>query len=127
MLLFLCMFSFPFFVLVYFYAAIGRSEESLQVSIDVDYIPPADFLLEDPYYRAASSLTLTCKVDGLQGNLTYDWTSNCTGGCFTEGKHSQSVNTLALQSTDSGFHTCIATDPGGCAGNATIEIKVASE
>ena len=33
----------------------------------------------------------------------------------------------ALQSTDSGFHTCTVSDIGGCMGNATIEMKVVGE
>ncbi len=103
------------------------SEEQLQVSIDEDYTAPGGFYLKPPYYRAASSLALTCKVAGLQGNLTYNWNSDCSGGCFTQGKSTQSVEKLALQSTDSGFHTCTVTDPGGCTGNATVEIKVTGE
>ncbi len=103
------------------------SQEQLQVSIDVNYTAPGGFYLKRPYYRAASSLTLTCKVQGLQGNLTYNWTSDCSGGCFSQGKSTQTVKKLALQSTDSGFHTCTVTVPGGCTGNATVEIKVTGE
>ncbi len=109
------------------YAGNCNSGDELQVSVDVNYSAPGGFFLKPPYYRAASSLTLTCKVEGLQGALTYNWTSDCTGGCFTQGRTTQSVEKLALQSTDSGFHTCTVTDPGGCTGNATIEVKVVGE
>ncbi len=103
------------------------SQEPLQVFIAVNYTAPGGFFLKPPYYRAASALALTCKVAGLQGDLTYNWTSDCSGGCFTQEKLTQSVEKLALQSTDSGFHTCTVTNPGGCTGNATVEIKVTGE
>ena len=106
---------------------IAACDEPLQVSIYVSYTPPADFLLEHPYYRAASYLTLTCIANGLQVYLEYNWTSNCTGECFTQENTNQFMQEAILKSTDSGFHTCTVTDAENCTGNATIEIRVVGE
>ena len=98
------------------------------MTIDVDYSPPSDFTLQPPYYRAASSVNLTCNVDGLEGDIVYNWTSTCSGNCFVvSGRSSRSMSKWALQSTDSGFHTCTVSDIGGCVGNASIEMKVVGE
>ena len=106
----------------------ASEEKELSVTIDVDYSPPSDFTLQPPYYRAASSVNLTCNVEGLEGDIVYNWTSTCSGNCFVvSGRSSRSMSKWALQSTDSGFHTCTVSDIGGCVGNATIEMKVVGE
>ena len=98
------------------------------MTIDVDYSPPSDFTLQPPYYRAASSVNLTCNLEGLEGDIFYNWTSTCSGNCFVvSGRSSRLMSKWALQSTDSGFHTCTVSDIGGCVGNATIEMKVVGE
>ena len=40
------------------------SLSGLTVTIDVDYTPPSDFVGGPTDYRAASSVTLTCRVEG---------------------------------------------------------------
>ena len=93
----------------------------LTVTIDVDYTPPPDFVGGPNDYRAASRLNLTCQVEGATGVVTYQWTSTCTGpssDCFiyTGGGASRTTETISratLRSTDSGTHTCTATDSVG--------------
>ena len=95
----------------------------VSVTIDVDYTPPPDFVGGPNDYRAASSVTLTCKVSA---GITDGWSSTCTGpssNCFVPGKTTENISRLVLQSSDSGTHTCYATRGG----NATIEMNVVGE
>ena len=51
----------------------------ISVSIQVDYTPPSDFSLPSPpYYRPASSVSLTCVAHNAVGSVTYQWTSTNT-------------------------------------------------
>ena len=84
-------------------------------------------------FLAAHPLQLTCEIDLEQsghgivqpiGNVTYTWTSTCTGACFVNGQTNQSISTLALRAVDSGVHTCSVMDSVGNIGNGSIEIKV---
>ena len=101
----------------------------LSVSIMIDRTDPSDFVGGPNDYRAASSVTLTCQVEGATGAETYLWTSTCTGpnsNCFVPGKITAEIDRGTLRSTDSGTHICTATR-GGLTGSATIEMNVVGE
>ena len=96
-----------------------------------DRISPHDFGGGPNDYRAASSVTLTCQVEGATGAETYQWSSTCTGpnsNCFVPGQTTQAITRTALRSSDSGTHTCMATNAvTGLTGTATIEMNVVGE
>ena len=98
---------------------------SATVKIVASYDPPSTFTGEPPSYRAASALTLTCTVEGLDSyvGLFYEWSSTCSGNCFTRGQTTRSVSTPYLHSYDTGFHTCMVYELD-YTGNATISINV---
>ena len=76
-------------------------------------------------HQATSMLNLTCLVSGQSHTqLSYQWTSTCTGSCFVLGSTSQSVVVTDLRSTDSGNHTCMVTDSLGNQGMEMIQIIV---
>ena len=76
-------------------------------------------------HQAAASLNLTCTVSGQSNTqLSYQWTSTCTGDCFVTGSRSQSLTQTALHSVDSGNHSCVVTDSLGNQGTATIQVMV---
>ena len=93
------------------------------VTIDVDYTPPPDFVGGPNDYRAASTVTLTCKVST---GMISGWSSTCTGSssnCFVQTQTTETISRTVLRSTDSGSHTCTATRGG----SATIEMNVVGE
>ena len=97
------------------------------VEIVASYDPPSTFTLSPPSYRAASPLSLTCEVQGLDDytGLLYDWSSSvCAGNCFSKLGTSKTVSTDYLHSYDTGVHTCMVYDTLGCEANASISIKV---
>ena len=97
------------------------------VEIVASYDPPSTFTLSPPSYRAASPLSLTCEVQGLDDHtgLLYDWSSSvCAGNCFSKLGTSKTVSTDYLHSYDTGVHTCMVYDTLGCKANASISIKV---
>ena len=101
----------------------------VKVKIVPTYTAPSSFSLSPPYYRAASSLSLSCEVEGVEdvSSLVHEWTSTCSGSCFTRGS-SRRVSTLhGLRSIDSGVHTCTVYDVLGCSDTANITIKVVGE
>ena len=95
----------------------------MSVTIEVSYNPPSDFTLPSPpYYRPATSVTLTCHA---HGNITsYYWTSTCSNYCFAHGTYSQSISDSILTSNDAGIHTCTATDADGTTGSNSTEMKL---
>ena len=99
-------------------------EERLRVEINVNYQRPSGFILKSPYYRIASAINLTCTVSGSAGQVSYNWSSDCSGNCFVKNKITESVSTLILQPSDSGTHTCTATDFVGvdCIRNASASV-----
>ena len=102
----------------------------LVVEIVASYDPPSTFTLSPPSYRAASPLSLTCEVQGLDDytGLLYDWSGSvCTGNCFSKLGTSKTVSTDYLHSYDTGVHTCMVYDTLGCEANASISIKVAGK
>ena len=94
----------------------------LKVSISIQYTPPSDVSFRPPNYRPATSVTLTCEVEGATGTVSYQWTSTCSS-CFVSGT-SQSVSQSRLFSTDAGVHTCTVTDGGGNTGSASTEMNI---
>ena len=56
---------------MYLFLASASEQEDLAVTIDVSYSKPSDFSLDPPNYRAGSSITLTCRVEGVVDGLTY--------------------------------------------------------
>ena len=94
------------------------------MSITVDYNPPSDFSLPSPpYYRPASSVTLTCIArDGI-GFILYQWRS--TGNrSFVHGRNGSSVSQKLLTAFDAGVHTCTATDEWGNTAAITTEMSL---
>ena len=70
-------------------------------------------------------MTLTCQVTGATGTVCYKWTSTCIGNCFVTGKTEQAVTSPdGLYSSDSGTHTCTATDSVGNMGSNAIVTNV---
>ena len=100
--------------------------------LTVDNVPdysqaPPDFIGGPNDYRACSTVFLTCQVVGETGTEKYLWTSTCTGGYFILSQTSEmTVGRAALQSIDSGMHTCTATR-GELSGSDTIEMNVVGE
>ena len=94
------------------------------MTIEVTYDRPSDFnLLSPPYYRPASTVTLTCRAHSPVGSASYEWYSTCSD-CFTTNSISQSVSQTILQSNDAGVHTCTATDSVNNTGRNSTEMKL---
>ena len=96
----------------------------LKVTIDVTYNPPSDFdLPSPPYYRPATSVTLTCRAHHPTGSVSYQWSSTCSS-CFASSGSSQSISDNILQSNDAGFHTCTVVDNIGNTGSKSTEMRL---
>ena len=97
------------------------------MKIVANYTPPVSFSFKPPSYRAGSSLTLSCEVEGTESDdsgLLYEWRSSCGGNCFVRSGSIKAVSTQYLHSYDKGVHTCVVHDRGGCTGNASITVNV---
>ena len=103
---------------------VPSSVSELAVTINVSYSKLSDFSMDPPNYRAGSSITLTCRVEGVTDGLTYSWSSTCTHSCFVRGMTTQNVTRHGLRSVDSGTHMCNVTDAVGRKGSATIAMNV---
>ena len=96
----------------------------LNVTVDVGYTPPPDFVSGPNDYRAASTVTLTCQVTGVSGTVSYEWTPTLP----TDEGQSNTRRYDTLSSTESGTHTCtVRESSNGLTGSATIEINVVGE
>ena len=96
----------------------------LKVTIEVTYNPPFDFTLPSPpYYRPASSVTLTCHAHNATGSISYQWSSTCNN-CFASNSTAQTISEDILKSNSAGIHTCIATDGGGNTGSTSTEMRL---
>ena len=85
------------------------------------YVAPPDFSLSPPYYRPASSLTLSCIATGASDSVAYRWRSTHLQS-FTNGV-TASVHTKSLLTAyDSGTHTCTITDTDGTAVSTSVKI-----
>ena len=97
------------------------------MEIVASYDPPSTFTLSPPSYRAASPLSLTCEVQGLDdytGLLMIGAALSVLGTVFSKLGTSKTVSTDYLHSYDTGVHTCMVYDTLGCEANASISIKV---
>ena len=104
---------------------------ALKVVIDISYTPPEEGY-QPPYYRAASSVTLTCRAVGATGQIRYRWTSTCSN-CFVPGGFyysygSNSRSKSFLVSRDAGTHICSAYESSrGLSGSVSTVMKVVGE
>ena len=97
----------------------------LKVSIQVSYTPPVGDLLRPPDYRVATSVTLTCVVEGASGSVSYRWSSTCTSSdCFARSSTSSTLTESFLRYEDAGNHTCTVTDGYGNTGSSTTEMRI---
>ena len=102
--------------------------------IDISYTPPEPGY-QPPYYRAASAVTLTCRVVGGTGRIRYRWTSTCSGyNCFVPSAGSYeysyagvSRSSAVLRTHDAGTHTCSAYESQGGNGSASTVMNVIGE
>ena len=101
--------------------------------IDISYTPPEEGY-QPPNYRAASSVTLTCRAVGATGRIRFLWSSTCSscfaivpgGYYYSYSSHSRSRSFLV--SRDAGTHTCSAYDTSqGISGSASTVMKVVGE
>ncbi len=95
----------------------------LNVTITIQYSPPAGVTLTPPNYRPATSVSLRCTAIGTSGSVSYQWSSTCGSSCFVRGS-SQTVSRDKLWSYDAGQHMCTVNDGVGSTGNATTEMNI---
>ena len=100
------------------------AKTSPTVRVVAEYDPPSSFTGEPPSYRAASALTLSCEVEGVE-NPYYEWSSTYSRSSFVGSD--ATVSTPYLHSYDTGVHTCTVYDGQGCAGNGSITVNVTGE
>ena len=107
------------------YQLLAISFAVLNVSILVDYTPPPDFNLPSPpYYRPASSVSLTClALPDAVSPLTYHWSSTCSS-CNVSDYRSRHITIDILKSSDAGIHTCTVTDAEGHSGSAETQMRL---
>ena len=104
---------------------------ALSVVIDISYTPPEEGY-QPPYYRAASAVTLTCRVLGATGRIRFLWSSTCSS-CFVPGGYyysysSHSRSESFLLSHDAGTHTCTAYDSSQrISGSASTMMNIVGE
>ena len=99
-------------------------DTALNVNIQVDYNPPSDFSLPSPpYYRPASSVTLTCVAHDTIGTVQYQWIST-QNRSFANGARGKSISQEILTAVDAGIHTCRATDEVGNMGSGWTDMKL---
>ena len=92
----------------------------------MNYNPPYDFTLQTPpYYRPATSVSLTCIAINAVGPVRYTWSSTCDRSrCFAASGTSSTISKDILMSEDVGIHMCSVTDKRGNKGFATTEMKL---
>ena len=96
----------------------------LSVSILVDYTPPSDFTLPSPpYYRPASSVSLTCLAHDAVGTASYLWSSTNTES-FVNGASGGTVFQDILTGFDAGYHSCTVVDEAGNVGSALTTMEL---
>ena len=90
----------------------------------MEYHPPSDFSLPSPpYYRPASSVTLTCTVHDAIDTVQYQWTST-QNRSFVSWRNESSIFQRLLTAYDAGLHTCTVTDEWGNIETATTEMNL---
>ena len=109
------------------FASIIKTPSGLMVIIEVEY--PADCHFPSPsppYFRLASSVNLTCRVEGASGPFYYNWSST-NPKSFVVNNNSSILRRAILTSDDAGIHTCNVIDDDNNTGSSTIEMKVKGE
>ena len=97
------------------------------MTIKVTHNPPADSTIPSPpYFRPATSVTLTCHVEGTSRPVSYHWTST-NPNSFVVNSRSSTVSKTILTSDDAGNHTCYATSSGGSTSSNTIKMQLIGE
>ena len=88
----------------------------------MDYDPPSDFTHPSPpYYRPASSVTLTCVVYDAIGSVQYKWMSSQVES-FAHQLSVQHIVRNILTASDAGTHTCTVIDELGNTGSASTDM-----
>ena len=100
----------------------------MSVSIEVSYRAPPDFDLSPPYYRPASSLTLSCVATGASDSVHIQWGSPHSGS-FTNSNSRISPNSIRssrdrLTVHDAGIHTCTIIDTDGTSLSTRVHVKL---
>ena len=100
----------------------------MSVNIEVSYRAPPDFDLSPPYYRPASSVTLSCVATGASDSVHIQWGSPHSGS-FTNSNSRISPNSIRssrdrLTVHDSGIHTCTITDADGTSLSTSVHVKL---
>ena len=95
----------------------------MSVDIQVTYAAPPDFDLSPPYYRPASSLTLSCTATGTLDSVAYQWRSSYSLS-FTSGATNAVISKTTLTAYDSGTHTCTITDTDGTTSSASVKVSL---
>ena len=90
------------------------------MSVDIEVTPP-DFGLSPPYYRPASSLTLSCIATGASDSVAYRWRSTHSQSFINRATASVRTKDF-LTAYDSGTHTCTITDTDGTAVSKSVKI-----
>lgn len=85
----------------------------MSVDIQVEYEAPPDFALSPPYYRPASSITLSCIATGALGSVNYQWESRYHHRDRQSLAYGERIHFDIMTPYDSGIHTCTITDVDG--------------
>ena len=94
------------------------------MDIRVTYSPPADFILPSPpFFRPATSVILTCQVEGASRDVSYLWSST-NSKSFVVNRNSSDVSQQILTSDDAGNHTCYVNDSAGNSNFSNIEMQL---
>ena len=90
----------------------------------MDYSAPSDFYLPSPpYYRPASSVSLTCVAYNAVGTVKYHWLSTNTNS-FVHMATGHNITQNILTAFDAGDHTCVAEDELGNFGSAVTPMTL---
>ena len=73
----------------------------LNVTIKVNYNPPADFPLPSPpYFHPATSVILTCHVEEANGSVSYQWSSTGPNSFVVNSTTSAVSKTITRQNVE---------------------------
>lgn len=97
----------------------------LKVEMNVYYTPPTDFNFPSPpYYRPATSVTISCTTTEAIGQVRYKWSSTAINNFANISSSTNRISTNILKSSDAGIHTCTLYDGAGNTGNQSTTIKL---
>ena len=95
----------------------------MSVEIIVSYTSPPDLYLGSPYYRPASSISLSCVARGVADSASWLWSSKYSSA-FTYNSRASVRSTTRLDAYDVGRHTCTVTDVDGTTLSASTYIQL---